>query len=78
MTLDEALWEAQREYCRQVIEQTGGNITRAAEIAGRDRRGFYKLLDKLGMSRHREPAAPRLREAAGWRSFVSRPANGER
>jgi DNA-binding NtrC family response regulator len=39
----------EREYLTQVMHQHGGNITRAASAAGRERRDFGKLLKKHGI-----------------------------
>jgi DNA-binding NtrC family response regulator len=77
MTLDEAVYEAQREYCRRVLAETGGSVAHAAERAGRDRKAFYRLLYKFGLLSHRVGTPPRLRERAGWRSFVTQPVNVE-
>lgn len=43
---DEARSEFARKYLRQLLELTGGNISRAARLAGRNRTDFYKLLGR--------------------------------
>jgi two-component system, NtrC family, response regulator GlrR len=49
---DDARSQFTRNYLRQLLELAGGNISRAARLAGRNRTDFYKLL-----SRHRiDPA----------------------
>jgi DNA-binding NtrC family response regulator len=42
MTLD----EVRRWYVATVLEETGGNKVRAAEILGIDRRTLYRILDR--------------------------------
>jgi two-component system, NtrC family, response regulator AtoC len=44
MTLD----EVRRWYVNRVLEETGGNKLRAAEILGIDRRTLYRILDREG------------------------------
>lgn len=48
-SLTDAKEEFQREYLRKLLDHTGGNISRAAQIAGRYRADFYKLLKKYGL-----------------------------
>jgi two-component system response regulator GlrR len=43
---DEARSEFARKYLRQLLELTGGNISKAARLAGRNRTDFYKLLGR--------------------------------
>ncbi len=40
----------EREYLLSVVEQAGGNITRAAQLSGISRRNFYEKLEKVGLS----------------------------
>ncbi|MEK6802261.1 MAG: sigma-54 dependent transcriptional regulator [Nitrospirota bacterium] len=47
--LTEAKEEFERSYLRNVLQMTGGNISRAAQFAGRYRADFYKMLKKYGM-----------------------------
>jgi DNA-binding NtrC family response regulator len=39
------LAEVERRYAREILRQTGGNKTRAAEILGIDRKTLYRLID---------------------------------
>lgn len=41
----------ERDYVLAVMRQSGGNVTRAAQIAGKERRAFGKLIKKLGIDR---------------------------
>jgi len=41
--------EFEQNYLKAVLQLTGGNISRAAQIAGRYRADFYKLLKKHGL-----------------------------
>jgi DNA-binding NtrC family response regulator len=43
-----AIEKFEREYVRNMLEQSGGNITRAALAAGKDRRAFGRLAKKHG------------------------------
>jgi two-component system response regulator GlrR len=47
--LTEAKEEFERSYLRSVLQLTGGNISRAAQFAGRYRADFYKMLKKYGL-----------------------------
>ncbi|MBI3809296.1 MAG: sigma-54-dependent Fis family transcriptional regulator [Nitrospirae bacterium] len=47
--LTEAREDFEREYLKEVLQLAGGNISRAAQIAGRYRADFYKLLKKHGL-----------------------------
>jgi two-component system response regulator GlrR len=47
--LTEAREEFERRYLKEALQLTGGNISRAAQIAGRYRADFYKLLKKYGL-----------------------------
>jgi two-component system response regulator GlrR len=47
--LTEAKETFEREYLRDVLRATEGNISRASQIAGRYRADFYKLLKKYGL-----------------------------
>lgn len=48
-TLTEAREAFERGYLKDLLELTGGNISRAAQLAGRYRADFYKLLKKYGL-----------------------------
>jgi two-component system response regulator GlrR len=52
-SLDEARSSFTRNYLRQLLELSGGNISRAARLAGRNRTDFYKLMSRHGI----DPAA---------------------
>jgi DNA-binding NtrC family response regulator len=45
-----AIEKFEREYVQNVLEQCGGNITRSARAAGKDRRAFARLAKKHGLS----------------------------
>ena len=47
----EALRSFELNYVVDVLRQSGGNVTRAARIAGKERRSFGKLVKKLGIDR---------------------------
>ena len=47
--LTEAKETFEREYLRDLLRATEGNISRASQIAGRYRADFYKLLKKYGL-----------------------------
>jgi two-component system response regulator GlrR len=49
-SFDEARADFTRAYLRQVLELAGGNISRAARLAGRNRTDLYKLLHRHGLS----------------------------
>ncbi|WP_447972652.1 sigma-54-dependent transcriptional regulator [Nitrospira sp. Kam-Ns4a] len=68
-SLTEAKEEFERQYLKQVLDLTGGNITRAAKLAGRYRADFYKLLKKYGLY---APAKRELRPVGK----TSRPGSG--
>jgi two-component system response regulator GlrR len=58
--LTEAKEEFEQNYLRELLQLTGGNISRAAQMAGRYRADFYKLLKKYGL----HPSDSRLRQEA--------------
>ncbi|WLD57578.1 sigma 54-interacting transcriptional regulator [Salinispirillum sp. LH 10-3-1] len=49
-TLTEARDQVERQYLIRVLRMTEGQVTRAAELAGRNRTDFYKLLKKHDLS----------------------------
>ncbi|HUS23339.1 MAG TPA: sigma 54-interacting transcriptional regulator [Candidatus Binatia bacterium] len=63
-SFDEARAEFTRNYLRQLLELSNGNISRAARLAERNRTDFYKILSRYGIDpseykgRSRKPAAP--------------------
>jgi len=60
--LTEAREEFERGYLKEVLQLAGGNISRAAQSAGRYRADFYKLLKKHGLhpadTKERKDPAP--------------------
>ena len=44
-----SLDEIERRYLLHVIEQVGGNRTRAAEVLGIDRRTLYRMAERFGI-----------------------------
>jgi len=60
--LDEARRAFEREYLVRILKITGGNVTQAARLAGRNRTEFYRLLERHalepGMFKARVAAAP--------------------
>lgn len=44
--------EFERNYLRLLMRQTGGNVTRAAKISGKERRALGKLLKKHGIDKN--------------------------
>jgi len=60
-SLDDARAEFTRGYLRKLLEMSGGNISRAARLAGRNRTDFYKLLNRYGI----DPAGFKLSRDSG-------------
>jgi two-component system response regulator GlrR len=50
MPLDEAREEHDRAYLTQILNETGGNVSRAATLAGRYRAELYKMMRKHGIN----------------------------
>lgn len=50
-----SLAELDRRYAREILQQTGGNKTRAAEILAIDRKTLYRLIGEGPAHRH-DPA----------------------
>jgi len=48
----------ERNYLKEVLQLTGGNISRAAQFAGRYRADFYKMLKKYNMHPNSSKPAP--------------------
>ena len=48
---DHALASFERDYLHQLMRRTGGNVTHAARLAGKERRALGKLLKKHGVAR---------------------------
>jgi DNA-binding NtrC family response regulator len=53
---ERALAQFQKQYLATLLEQTEGNMSRAAEIAGVERSTLYRLLERHGMQRAVDPA----------------------
>ncbi len=51
-----SLAELDRRYAREVLRQTGGNKTRAAEILCIDRKTLYRLIGEQPAAAHRTEA----------------------
>jgi DNA-binding NtrC family response regulator len=47
----DAVQRFERDYLLRVMHETDGNVTRAAQLAGKERRAFGKLLKKHGIGR---------------------------
>ncbi len=43
------LQELKRRYIRSVLEENGGNVSRAASVLGVDRRSLYRMLQRYGL-----------------------------
>ena len=52
-----SLDEIERRYLLHVIEQVGGNRTRAAEVLGIDRRTLYRMAERFGIALSEERGA---------------------
>ena len=42
----------ERHYVEKVLFEAGGNVTRAAQVAEKDRRAFGRLIKRYNISRH--------------------------
>jgi DNA-binding NtrC family response regulator len=52
----EAMRRFERDYVAEVLKRAEGNVTRAAQLAGKERRAFGKLIKKHGIDRLADPA----------------------
>jgi DNA-binding NtrC family response regulator len=43
--------EFEREFAKRALEESGGNVSAAARLAGKERRAFGRLLRKHGIDR---------------------------
>jgi DNA-binding NtrC family response regulator len=50
MLKSEVIESFERDYLSRLMHDSGGNVTQAARIAGKDRRDFGKLLKKYGLA----------------------------
>jgi DNA-binding NtrC family response regulator len=48
LTLDEVTARAQRAAIENALEQTGGNVSQAAALLGRNKHGLHRLMKRLG------------------------------
>ena len=66
LPLDEARRIFERRYLADVLRATGGHVSRAAKVAGRNRTDFYKLLSRhqldAGEFRERDSAEDERRD----------------
>ena len=60
---DRLIAHFEREYLARVSSRTGGNMSRAARLAGIDRTTLYRLMEKHRMRRDDEPATLAARGA---------------
>jgi len=44
------LGELKRRYIRRILNESGGNVSRAAAVLGIDRRSLYRMLHRYGMA----------------------------
>ena len=51
----EAVRQFEREYLLRVLDQSCGNVSRAARLAGKERRAFGKLMKKHGLAHYDSP-----------------------
>jgi DNA-binding NtrC family response regulator len=56
LTLDEITAQAQRAAIENALEQTGGNVSQAAALLGRNKHGLYRLMGRLRMTPGRRPS----------------------
>jgi DNA-binding NtrC family response regulator len=61
---ERALADFQKQYLATLLDQTAGNMSRAAEIAGVERSTLYRMLEKHGMYRSLEPDTGAEQETA--------------
>jgi two-component system response regulator GlrR len=76
--LTEAKEEFERDYLRKLLDHTGGNISRAAQMAKRYRADFYKLLKKYGLHPSDAPGHLRPAQAGAADDQPPEQAGGER
>ena len=52
LTLQEARGRFEKKYLRNLLQITGGNVSKASELAGKYRADLYNLMKKHGISPH--------------------------
>ncbi len=57
--LDEARRAFERDYLARILKITGGNVTQAARLAGRNRTEFYRLLERHALEPAMFKSSPR-------------------
>jgi DNA-binding NtrC family response regulator len=62
--IEDAVHRFERQYLTELLSDMDGNVTRAARIAGKDRRTFQRILRRHGIAGH-EPSASCGTAAAG-------------
>jgi two-component system response regulator GlrR len=62
--LDEARKAFERDYLVRILKITGGNVTKAARLAGRNRTEFYRLLERHSLEPGMFKGAPKERATA--------------
>lgn len=65
---DEALLHFERTYLERLMQLTAGNVTRAARLAGKERRCLGKLLKKHGLGHGSSPGPMDLSASAASRT----------
>ncbi len=73
-SLTEAKEAFERNYLKELLDLTGGNISRASQMAGRYRADFYKLLRKYGL--HPSDGKTRQDAPSGGASLQRPPEDG--
>jgi transcriptional regulator of acetoin/glycerol metabolism len=59
---------AAREYLKRVLDAAGGNVSRAARVAGVHRSQMYRMLGRYGVQ---HPVRPASRGNAVWQALGS-------
>lgn len=58
----------QKDYLEKLMEQTQGNVTQAASLAGVQREDFYKILKRF----HVEPTSYRIQSSTVVKFLLTR------
>lgn len=48
LTFNQFIAKAQRLYVQAVLDASGQNVAKAAQLAGRNRTDFYKIMNRAG------------------------------